>query len=113
MLTLEEMGPWTSPGTVPVKRSIRIEPSTNVELITRRSEPAPWPGDYQAAAMADPNLVIANLELGHAERSPQHHKTCEHLVESTLSASEQERAGARGPFAFLPKIRGRRNPRGG
>jgi len=46
-------------------------------------------------------LVIAILDLGHAERSPQHPKTGEDLVESTLSASEQERAEARGPFAFL------------
>ncbi len=80
MLTLEEMGPWTSPGTVPVKR---VEPAV-AEL-----------------DLADPNLVIANLDLGRAERSPQHHKTGEDLVESTLSASQQERAGARGPFALL------------
>jgi hypothetical protein len=51
MFTLEEMGRWTGPGTVPVKRSIRLAPSTNGELITRRSEPAPGAGDYQAAAM--------------------------------------------------------------
>jgi hypothetical protein len=51
VLTLEEMGPWTGRGTVPMTRSIRIEPSTNVELITRRSESAPGARDYQAAAM--------------------------------------------------------------
>jgi len=32
--------------------------------------------------LADSNLVIANLDLGHAERSPQHHKIGEDLIES-------------------------------
>jgi len=69
MLTLEEMGPWTGPGTVPVKRSIRIAPSTNVELITRRSEPAPGAGNYQAAAMPLSDLRAGDFVTVRAEKS--------------------------------------------
>jgi hypothetical protein len=72
ILTLEEMGPWTGPGTVPVKRSIRIEPSTNVELITRRSEPAPGASDYQASAMPLSDLRAGDFVTVRAEKSGTH-----------------------------------------
>lgn len=52
-ITLEEMGPWTGPGSGLVKRTIRLAPGTTFELVARSKEPAPggWPGGFVASSL--------------------------------------------------------------
>ncbi len=53
-ITVEEMGPWTGPDTVPQRRTVRLTNQTRIELASR-SENAPtaggWPGDFKASPL--------------------------------------------------------------
>jgi hypothetical protein len=51
-VTLEEMGPWRGPGTVPTRRSIRFTPETAVTLVRRSA--AAGPGAGRAATRSRP-----------------------------------------------------------
>ncbi len=58
-IALEEMGPWTGPGTIPQRQTVRLTSRTRIEL-TSRSGSAPtaggWPGDFTAAPLEATDL---------------------------------------------------------
>ncbi len=53
-LTLQEMGPWTGPGTRLVTRTITLTPDTRGELVRRPAKAVPggWSGGYVESPLA-------------------------------------------------------------
>jgi hypothetical protein len=55
--TLEEVGPWTGPGTGLVTREVRLAPGTAVQLVTRASDlAATWPVAFETSRLAATDL---------------------------------------------------------
>jgi len=68
-ITLEEFGRWT-PGSHPIKRVIRLAPTTRVERVGRAPEAAPgqWPGGFTPTPLAANELRPGEFATVTAER---------------------------------------------
>jgi len=58
-ITVEEMGPWAGPNTIPQRLTVRLTSQTKIEL-TSRSENAQtaggWPGDFKESPLETTDL---------------------------------------------------------
>ncbi len=57
-MTLEEMGPWTGLDSRPIKRLIRLEPTTTITLAARANVAAPggWLGGFRESPLSASDL---------------------------------------------------------
>jgi hypothetical protein len=64
-ITLEELGPWT-PGS-PITRVFALGPATRIERVARSKRAAPWPGGFEATALAARDLRAGEFATVTAE----------------------------------------------
>lgn len=103
-ITVEEMGPWTGPGSGLVRRSVRLTPQTKVVLVSRSNEPTPggWPGGFREVLSSPSELrpgdyVTVATESRGGELIPRS------IAVSRLSAAQSRpRASGRRQLSVLP-----------
>lgn len=73
MITLEEIGPWSSKKPGLVRRTIELTPATKIEQVARAKQAAPgqWPGGFAETRMTASDLrpgeyatVVTGMEHG-------------------------------------------------
>ncbi len=72
IITLEEMGPWTGPDSMPHRQIIRLATQTRIDLVSR-SESAPgaggWPGGFRTSRLEAADLRTGDFATVTAIRS--------------------------------------------